>query len=169
MKRTQKVIKCVLRYEIAVSLKNSDFWYQYGSISYPFGYEKNRCFFLMTVSTGSCCTRRMLQVRTADCSYHLDHVWGSWSPSLSFFYCTACHCSEEACLCQGLHRRGQLTCPGTLDQASCALLEPSGWGWCSPSFGPHPGISPALACPIWPVCHRSSAEGVSGSQFLDSS
>jgi hypothetical protein len=47
MKQVQKVIKCVLRYEIEVSLKNSGFSYHYGSISYLFGYEKNRCFFLM--------------------------------------------------------------------------------------------------------------------------
>jgi hypothetical protein len=36
-----------LRYEIGVFLKNSGFSYFYGSISYLFGYEKNRCFFLM--------------------------------------------------------------------------------------------------------------------------
>jgi hypothetical protein len=47
MKQIQKIIKCVLRYEIEVSLKNSGFSYHYGSISYLFGYEKNRCFFLM--------------------------------------------------------------------------------------------------------------------------
>ena len=52
MKQTQKVIKCVLRYEIGVFLKNSDFAYLYGSISYLFGYEKNRCFFLMEAQ---CC------------------------------------------------------------------------------------------------------------------
>ena len=51
---------------------------------------------------------------------------------------------EEACLCQGLHRRGQLPCPCTLGQASCALSEPFGWGRCSPSFGAQPGISEAL-------------------------
>jgi hypothetical protein len=42
-----KGIKCVFRYEKGVFLKNSDFSYLYGSISYLFGYEKNRCFFLM--------------------------------------------------------------------------------------------------------------------------
>jgi hypothetical protein len=47
MKSLHKVIKRVLRYEIGVFLKNSDFEYFYGSISYLFGYEKNRCFFLM--------------------------------------------------------------------------------------------------------------------------
>ena len=47
MKALHKVIKRVLRYEIGVFLKNSDFSYLYGSISYLFGYEKNRCFFLM--------------------------------------------------------------------------------------------------------------------------
>ena len=48
MKTLHKVIKRVLRYEIGVFLKNSDFSYLYGSISYLFGYEKNRCFFLMS-------------------------------------------------------------------------------------------------------------------------
>ena len=48
MNKIHKVIKRVLRYEIEVFLKNSDFSYLYGSISYLFGYEKNRCFFLMT-------------------------------------------------------------------------------------------------------------------------
>jgi hypothetical protein len=47
MKRTQQVITYVFRYEIGFSLKNSGFSYLYGSISYLFGYEKNRCFFLM--------------------------------------------------------------------------------------------------------------------------
>ena len=47
MNKVHKVIKRVLRYEIEVFLKNSDFSYLYGSISYLFGYEKNRCFFLM--------------------------------------------------------------------------------------------------------------------------
>jgi hypothetical protein len=47
MKQIHKVIKCVFRHEKGVFLKNSDFSYLYGSISYPFGYEKNRCFFLM--------------------------------------------------------------------------------------------------------------------------
>ena len=47
MNKIHKVIKRVLRYEIGVFLKNSDFSYLYGSISYLFGYEKNRCFFLM--------------------------------------------------------------------------------------------------------------------------
>jgi len=37
----------VFRYEIGFSLKNSGFSYLYGSISYLFGYKKNRCFFLM--------------------------------------------------------------------------------------------------------------------------
>jgi hypothetical protein len=49
MKSLHKVIKRVLRYEIGVFLKNSDFEYLYGSISYLFGYEKNRCFFLMSL------------------------------------------------------------------------------------------------------------------------
>ncbi len=31
-------------------MKNSDFSYVYGSISYLFGYEKNGCFFLMTAN-----------------------------------------------------------------------------------------------------------------------
>ena len=44
MIKPQKVIKCVFRYEIEFSLKNSGFSYLYGSISYFFGYEKNRCF-----------------------------------------------------------------------------------------------------------------------------
>ena len=48
MKFLHKVIKRVLRYEIEVFLKNIGFSYLYGSISYLFGYEKNRCFFLMT-------------------------------------------------------------------------------------------------------------------------
>ena len=47
MNKIHKVIKRVLRYEIGVFLKNSGFSYLYGSISYLFGYEKNRCFFLM--------------------------------------------------------------------------------------------------------------------------
>ena len=47
MKLLHKVIKRVLRYEIGVSLENNGFSYLYGSISYLFGYEKNRCFFLM--------------------------------------------------------------------------------------------------------------------------
>ena len=47
MNKIHKVIKRVLRYEIEVFLKNSDFSFLYGSISYLFGYEKNRCFFLM--------------------------------------------------------------------------------------------------------------------------
>ena len=47
MKSSQEVIRRVLRYEIGVFLKNSDFSYLCGSISYLFGYEKNRCFFLM--------------------------------------------------------------------------------------------------------------------------
>ena len=46
MKSLHKIIKRVLRYEIGVFLKNSDLSYLYGSISYLFGYEKNRCFFL---------------------------------------------------------------------------------------------------------------------------
>jgi hypothetical protein len=50
MKSLHKVIKRVLRYEIGVFLKNSDFEYLYGSISYLFGYEKNRCFFLMEMT-----------------------------------------------------------------------------------------------------------------------
>jgi hypothetical protein len=39
------------RYEntTRVFLKNSGFSYLYGSISYLFGYEKNRCFSLMLV------------------------------------------------------------------------------------------------------------------------
>ena len=45
MKSLHKVIKCVFRYEIGVSLKNSGFSYLYGSIL--LGYEKNRCFSLM--------------------------------------------------------------------------------------------------------------------------
>jgi hypothetical protein len=36
------------QYEIEFSLIKSGFSYLYGSISYLFGYEKNRCFFLMT-------------------------------------------------------------------------------------------------------------------------
>jgi hypothetical protein len=50
MKSLHKVTKRVLRYEIGVFLKNSDFEYLYGSISYLFGYEKNRCFFLMEMT-----------------------------------------------------------------------------------------------------------------------
>jgi hypothetical protein len=37
----------------------------------------------------------------------------------------------------------------------------------SPSSADHPGISPALARPTWPVCHQSSAEGVFGSRMHD--
>jgi len=37
------------RYETRVFLKNSGVSYLYGSISYLFGYEKNRCFSLMLV------------------------------------------------------------------------------------------------------------------------
>ena len=37
------------RYETRVFLKNSGVSYLYGSISYLFGYEKNRCFSLMVV------------------------------------------------------------------------------------------------------------------------
>jgi hypothetical protein len=55
MKALHKVIKRVLRYEIGVFLKNSGFSYLYGSISYLFGYEKNRCFFLM-------CTRPLFKM-----------------------------------------------------------------------------------------------------------
>ena len=40
-------MKCFFRYETRVFLKNSGFSYLYGSISYLFGYEKNRCFSLM--------------------------------------------------------------------------------------------------------------------------
>jgi len=38
-------------------------------------------------------------------------------------------------------------------------------GRCSPSFRAQ--FFEALARPIWPVCHRSSAEGLSGSHLLD--
>ena len=38
---------CFYRYETGVFLKNSGFSYLYGSISFLFGSEKNRCFFLM--------------------------------------------------------------------------------------------------------------------------
>jgi hypothetical protein len=41
MIKTQKVIKYVFRYEIGFSLKNSDFSYFFGSISY----EKKSLFF----------------------------------------------------------------------------------------------------------------------------
>ena len=58
MKQPHKVIKCVVRYEkcvfsyeIEFSWKNSGFSFLCGSISYLFGYEKNRCFFLMIMST----------------------------------------------------------------------------------------------------------------------
>jgi len=44
-----KGMKCFFRYETRVFLKNSGFSYLYGSISYLFGYEKNRCFSLMVV------------------------------------------------------------------------------------------------------------------------
>jgi hypothetical protein len=44
-----KGMKCFFRYETRVFLKNSGFSYLYGSISYLFGYEKNRCFSLMLV------------------------------------------------------------------------------------------------------------------------
>ena len=47
MKQVHKVIKCVFRYEIGVSLKNSGFSYLYGSVSYLFGYENIGCFSLM--------------------------------------------------------------------------------------------------------------------------
>ena len=47
-----KGMKCVFRYETGVFLKNSWFSYLYGSISYLFGYEKNRCFFLMIQCEG---------------------------------------------------------------------------------------------------------------------
>jgi hypothetical protein len=47
MKKVQKVIKCIFRYEMGFSLKNSGFSYLYGSISYLFGYENFGCFFLM--------------------------------------------------------------------------------------------------------------------------
>ena len=47
MNKIHKVIKRVLRYEIEVFLKNSDFSYLYGSISYLFGYENIGCFSLM--------------------------------------------------------------------------------------------------------------------------
>ena len=52
MKSLHKVIKRVLRYEIGIFLKNSNFSYLYGSISYLFGCEKNRCFFLMFITAG---------------------------------------------------------------------------------------------------------------------
>jgi hypothetical protein len=42
-----KGMKCFFRYETRVFFKNSGFSYLYGSISYLFGYEKNRCFSLM--------------------------------------------------------------------------------------------------------------------------
>ena len=38
------------RYETRVFFKNSGFSYLYGSISYLFGYEKNRCFSLMRLA-----------------------------------------------------------------------------------------------------------------------
>jgi hypothetical protein len=47
MKKVQKVINCIFRYEMGFSLKNSGFSYLYGSISYLFGYENFGCFFLM--------------------------------------------------------------------------------------------------------------------------
>jgi hypothetical protein len=47
MKKVQKVINWIFRYEMGVSLKNSGFSYLYGSISYLFGYENFGCFFLM--------------------------------------------------------------------------------------------------------------------------
>jgi hypothetical protein len=46
MKKVQKVINCIFRYEMGSSLKNSGFSYLYGSISYLFGYENFGCFFL---------------------------------------------------------------------------------------------------------------------------
>ena len=74
MNRTQKVIKCVdryekcvFRYEIGFSLKNSDFSYLCGSISYLFGYEKNRYFFLMgtRMQAGQCVARGRATGRTS--------------------------------------------------------------------------------------------------------
>jgi hypothetical protein len=47
MKKVQKVINCIFRYEMGFSLENSGFSYLYGSISYLFGYENFGCFFLM--------------------------------------------------------------------------------------------------------------------------
>ena len=47
--KSTKVWNAFLRYESRVFLKNSGFSYLYGSISYLFGYEKNRCFSLMLV------------------------------------------------------------------------------------------------------------------------
>jgi hypothetical protein len=51
MKKVQKVINCIFRYEMGFSLKNSGFSYLYGSISYLFGYENFGCFFLMREKT----------------------------------------------------------------------------------------------------------------------
>jgi hypothetical protein len=52
MKKVQKVMNCIFRYEMGFSLKNSGFSYLYGSISYLFGYENFGCFFLMGVGQG---------------------------------------------------------------------------------------------------------------------
>ena len=44
-------------------MKNSGFSYLYGSVSYLFGYEKNRCFSLMMGErAGSICTRRCAEL-----------------------------------------------------------------------------------------------------------
>jgi hypothetical protein len=70
MKQPYKVIKCVVkyekcvfRYEIEFSWKYSGFSYLCGSISYFFGYEKNRCFFLM---------HKLLYFPPLDLTYRLE-------------------------------------------------------------------------------------------------
>jgi hypothetical protein len=62
MKKVQKVIKCIFRYEMGFSLKNSGFSYLYGSISYLFGYENFGCFFLMAPALG--CSADVFNVKT---------------------------------------------------------------------------------------------------------
>ena len=51
IQQVHKGMNCFFRYETRVFLKNSGFSYLYGSISSLFGYEKNRCFFLMVLFT----------------------------------------------------------------------------------------------------------------------
>ena len=51
IQQVHKGMKCFFRYETRVFLKNSGFAYFYGSISYLFVYEKNRCFSLMNALT----------------------------------------------------------------------------------------------------------------------
>jgi hypothetical protein len=66
MKKVQKVINYIFRYEMGFSLKNSGFSYLYGSISYLFGYENFGCFFLMR--------------ELAHCGERHRHACGSPSP-----------------------------------------------------------------------------------------